>query len=113
MEPSRATPLEQSAAMEAAGAAWSRSSQRFAQSDLDLHIAEKEDGSLVSDADMASQQVIQSILQATRIPVLSEEAAAPTYDERKHWERYCGGSLGRHRVVFEKPFRFCSEYRAL
>jgi len=88
MEPSRATPLEQSAAMEAAGAASRVLLSALPKSDLDLHIAEKEDGSLVSDADMASQQVIQSILQATRVPVLSEEAAAPTYDERKHWERY-------------------------
>ena len=82
MEPSRATPLEQSAAMEAAGAASRVLLSALPKSDLDLHIAEKEDGSLVSDADMASQQVIQSILQAT-VYQCSEEAA-PTYDERKH-----------------------------
>ena len=58
------------------------------KSDLDLDIEEKADGSLVSSADLASQQVIQDILGPIDLPILSEEAAAPAYGERKSWTRF-------------------------
>jgi 3'(2'), 5'-bisphosphate nucleotidase len=88
MNPSQATPLEQQAAIAAAGAAARVLLSALPKSDSDLHIAEKADGSLVSDADMASQQVIQEHLASAGLPVLSEEAAAPDYDVRKDWPRF-------------------------
>lgn len=88
MNPSQATPAEQQAAIAAAGAAARVLLSALPKSDSDLHIAEKADGSLVSDADMASQQVIQEHLTSTESPILSEEAAAPEFDARKDWTRF-------------------------
>jgi len=88
MNPSQATSLEQQAAIAAAGAAARVLLSALPKSDSDLHISEKADGSLVSDADMASQQVIQEHLISAGLPVLSEEAAAPDYDVRKDWPRF-------------------------
>lgn len=88
MNPSQATSAEQQAAIAAAGAAARVLLSALPKSDSDLHIAEKADGSLVSDADMASQQVIQEHLAPTGSPILSEEAAAPEFDARKDWTRY-------------------------
>ena len=88
MNPSQATPAEQQAAIAAAGAAARVLLSALPKSDSDLHIAEKADGSLVSDADMASQQVIQEHLTSTPPPILSEEAAAPEFDTRKDWTRF-------------------------
>lgn len=84
----QATVQEQLAAMTAAGAAARVLLSSLPKSDQDLHIAEKADGSLVSDADMASQQAIQDALSPVGHPVLSEEAAAPDYEERIRWTRY-------------------------
>lgn len=88
MNPTQATSAEQQAAIAAAGAAARVLLSALPKSDSDLHIAEKADGSLVSDADMASQQVIQEHLAPTGSPILSEEAAAPEFDARKDWTRY-------------------------
>ena len=88
MNPSQATSAEQQAAIAAAGAAARVLLSALPKSDSDLHIAEKADGSLVSDADMASQQVIQEHLTPTGSSILSEEAAAPDFDARKDWTRY-------------------------
>ena len=88
MNPSQATPAEQQAAIAAAGAAARVLLSALPKSDSDLHIEEKADGSLVSDADMASQQVIQEHLAPTGSPILSEEAAAPEFDARKDWTRF-------------------------
>ena len=88
MNPSRATSAEQQAAIAAAGAAARVLLSALPKSDSDLHIEEKADGSLVSDADMASQQVIQEHLAPTGSPILSEEAAAPEFDARKDWRRF-------------------------
>ena len=88
MNPYQATPDEQQAAIAAAGAAARVLLSALPKSDSDLHIAEKADGSLVSDADMASQQVIQEHLTSTESPILSEEAAAPEFDARKDWTRF-------------------------
>lgn len=88
MNPSQATSAEQQAAIAAAGAAARVLLSALPKSDSDLHIEEKADGSLVSDADMASQQVIQEHLAPTGSPILSEEAAAPEFDARKDWTRF-------------------------
>ena len=39
-------------------------------------------------ADLASQSAIQAVLAPLGVPMLSEEAAAPDFNERKNWKRY-------------------------
>ena len=73
-------------AVEAAGAASRVLLSVIAASDEELNIESKKDGSLVSDADYESQKVIASTLAPLAIPILSEEASIPDYDERKEWE---------------------------
>jgi len=87
-EPAQATQEEQQAAIRAAGAAARVLLSALPQSDQDLDIAEKADGSLVSSADLASQSAIQAVLAPLGVPMLSEEAAAPDFNERKDWKRY-------------------------
>ena len=72
----------------AAGAASRELLSVIAASDEELNIESKKDGSLVSDADYASQKVIASTLSSLAIPILSEEASIPDFDERKQWEFY-------------------------
>ncbi|MCH1587891.1 MAG: 3'(2'),5'-bisphosphate nucleotidase CysQ [Flavobacteriales bacterium] len=88
MQPSAPTSEEQRTALHAAGAAARILLGALPKSDADLHIKEKEDGSLVSQADLASQEVIQSILAPLGLPILSEEAAAPDHASRKDWQRF-------------------------
>ena len=57
-------------------------------SDDELHIKSKEDGTLVSDADYASDQIITKILSPLGIPILSEEAIIPSFEDRKDWPYY-------------------------
>ena len=87
-QPAQATQKEQQAAIRAAGAAARVLLSALPQSDQDLDIAEKADGSLVSSADLASQSAIQAVLAPLGVPMLSEEAAAPDFNERKDWKRY-------------------------
>lgn len=47
----------------------------------------KEDGSPVTDADFASNQVLVNQLAETGIPVISEEMRAEDYERRKSWKR--------------------------
>ena len=75
-------------AVEAAGAASRELLNVIASSDEELNIESKNDGSLVSDADYASQKVIASILSHLAIPILSEEALIPDHEERKAWDYY-------------------------
>ena len=75
-------------AEEAAGAASRVLLNAIAEADEDLNIESKKDGSLVSDADYESQKVIASALAPLAIPILSEEASIPDYEERKAWEYY-------------------------
>ena len=82
MTPSQASPSEQQAAMQAGGSAARVLLKALPKGDEELSISEKEDGSLVSSADLASQHAIQACLQGTDVPVLSEEAAAPPYEEQ-------------------------------
>jgi len=60
----------------------------LASSDEELHIKSKEDGSLVSDADYASEKIINKILSPVGIPILSEESIIPDFQERKDWPYY-------------------------
>jgi len=75
-----------SKALEAAGAGARALLDVITASDEELHIKSKIDGSLVSDADFASQKVISEILEPLKIPILSEESKAPDYSTRKDWE---------------------------
>ena len=88
MTPSSPTILEQRLALDAAGAGARTLLRSLPKEDSDLHIAHKADGSLVSDADMMSQQAIMAILDGSKLPVLSEESAAPSHQDRKDWDRY-------------------------
>ena len=72
----------------AAGAASRELLSVIAASDEELNIESKKDGSLVSDADYASQKVISSALKSLSIPILSEEASIPDFEERKKWDYY-------------------------
>ncbi len=54
--------------------------------DFDVEI--KSDNSPLTEADKASHEIIVSALETTPYPVLSEESAKITYDERKDWETY-------------------------
>src|SRR5215207_7198697 len=50
----------------------------------------KADGSPVTSADRASHDVIRAALAQwdADIPVVSEEAELPAFDERRHWRRF-------------------------
>lgn len=50
-------------------------------------IEQKADASPVTDADKAADAIIRRHLEATGIPVISEESVAATYAERKNWNR--------------------------
>jgi len=56
----------------------------------DFDIEYKQDQSPVTAADRAAHDILVSGLAALLpdIPVLSEEAAAPDYEIRRHWQRY-------------------------
>ena len=47
----------------------------------------KSDNSPLTKADLVSQDVIESYLKKTNIPILSEEGKDIEYDERKNWSR--------------------------
>ena len=53
-------------------------------------VRKKSDGSPVTEADMASEVVIQKQLRALdpTIPYLSEEAGLPSVEERRQWSRF-------------------------
>ena len=88
MSPSQASPHEQHAAIQAGGEAARVLLKALPKGDEELSISEKADGSLVSSADLASQRAIQDCLQDTDVPVLSEEAAAPSFETRRAWSRF-------------------------
>ena len=77
----------------------------------------KADGSLlVSSADMASQRVIQGILEVSKLPVLSEESAAPSHQDGPDWDTVLAGgpldgteSFLRSRSGFAVNIALCDE----
>ena len=50
-------------------------------SDEALNITSKEDGSVVSNADYASEKIISDILKPLGIPIISEESEIPPFEE--------------------------------
>lgn len=50
-----------------------------------FHQEIKEDGSPVTEADLASSKIIQSILDISSIPIIGEELENSSYDERSNW----------------------------
>ena len=53
-----------------------------------LNITSKEDGSVVSNADYASERIISDILKPLGIPIISEESEIPPFEARKKWKKY-------------------------
>jgi len=56
------------------------------QSD-NFEIAKKKDNSPLTKADKASHRIISSILQESKIPILSEEGKNIPYEARKYWDK--------------------------
>ena len=56
------------------------------QSD-DFEIEKKKDNSPLTKADKAAHTIISSILQESKIPILSEEGKSITYETRKYWDK--------------------------
>ena len=54
----------------------------------DFEVETKADNSPLTAADKASHEIIMKALNETPYPVLSEESAEITYDERKGWSTY-------------------------
>ncbi|MEA2068621.1 MAG: 3'(2'),5'-bisphosphate nucleotidase CysQ [Verrucomicrobiota bacterium] len=54
----------------------------------DFEVEFKADESPLTSADKAAHNIIARALEATPYPVLSEESAEISYDERKHWKTY-------------------------
>ena len=54
----------------------------------DFSIEYKDDKSPLTEADLASNEVIIKALEKYNIPILSEEGKLIAYDERKEWEYY-------------------------
>jgi 3'(2'), 5'-bisphosphate nucleotidase len=54
----------------------------------DFEVVSKADFSPLTKADKNAHQKIQEILQATRLPVLSEEGIHTPYEERRKWELF-------------------------
>ena len=53
-----------------------------------LNITKKHDGSVVSNADYASEKIISEILKPLGIPIISEESEIPPFEARKKWKHY-------------------------
>ena len=56
--------------------------------DTDFKIEYKEDNSPLTTADNSSHQVIMTYLQATKLPVLSEEGKHLPFEKRKAWSQF-------------------------
>ncbi|MFL2564082.1 MAG: 3'(2'),5'-bisphosphate nucleotidase CysQ [Flavobacteriales bacterium] len=53
----------------------------------DFEIESKEDNSPLTKADKAAHNIISSILQESKIPILSEEGKSIPYETRKYWNK--------------------------
>lgn len=53
----------------------------------DFEIESKEDNSPLTKADKAAHKIISSILQESKIPILSEEGKSIPYETRKYWNK--------------------------
>ena len=54
----------------------------------DFSIERKADNSPLTIADKASHRIIETMLQKTNIPLLSEEGKNIPYEKRKHWTKF-------------------------
>ncbi|HHZ97758.1 MAG TPA: hypothetical protein EYN28_01760 [Flavobacteriales bacterium] len=104
------------ASIQAAGAGAKVLLSALPSSDSELHIASKNDGSLVSDADYASEKIITEILTPLGIPMITEEGSIPPYEERKCWKNYFlidpldgTESFLSHRSGFAVNIALCDE----
>lgn len=67
----------------------------------------KKDGSPVTQADLASNAVIESLLGATNIPLLTEESQHAPYEERRHWNQlWCVDPLDGTREFIKRNDEF-------
>lgn len=48
----------------------------------------KSDGSPVTAADLASNTILEKHLEATQLPIMTEETTHAAFEERRQWERY-------------------------
>ena len=53
----------------------------------DFEIEKKKDNSPLTRADKAAHKIISSILQESKIPILSEEGKSIPYETRKYWDK--------------------------
>lgn len=68
----------------------------------------KNDGSPVTEADLASSAIIQSELEKTNIPIIGEEKINVAFEERKHWtENWCVDPLDGTKEFLKKNDEFC------
>ena len=56
------------------------------ESGMDFNIQTKDDSSPLTIADQASNTVINSFLEKTQVPIISEENKQISYDQRKSWD---------------------------
>ena len=66
--------------------------------DKDFSIEYKDDKSPLTEADLASNDVIVRALEKYDIPIMSEEGKMIAYDERKDWEWY---NIFKEKIKFD------------
>ncbi len=67
----------------------------------------KPDGSPITHADLASNTLLETHLQVTNIPILTEESIHAHYDERQHWETlWCVDPLDGTKEFIKKNDEF-------
>ena len=57
------------------------------ESGMDFNVQTKDDSSPLTIADQASNTVINSFLEKTQIPIISEENKQIDYTQRKTWQQ--------------------------
>lgn len=73
---------------------------------FDIHT--KSDGSPVTQADLASSQILVSHLEQTLIPIVCEETQILGYSERKKWTKsWCVDPLDGTKEFIKKNGEFC------
>lgn len=75
------------------------------QTDFDKY--QKEDGSPVTSADLASSKIIAQYLRATNIPITGEELQKSPYTDRKNWKQvWCVDPLDGTKEFIKKNGEF-------
>lgn len=74
--------------------------------DFGVHI--KADGSPVTEADIASSDIISRHLELTNIPILGEELEKDSFDVRSSWkENWCVDPLDGTKMFLQRNDEFC------